>query len=183
MTRAISRVGTCTLFLLLAVVNLRATGSVEKQDDDTAAAAKALQPLLQQVRTRMQSPGVAVTPGALPPSPFTGRSSAAVAVTVGRQPAKVDPKVLEAMDRLLAWDRTLVAGEETTTLFLRWLDQLKLKVTTVGPPDPRACDTACVVARLAKPDERFGKSRAERERTRDELLVFALSDALGDQDQ
>jgi hypothetical protein len=148
---------------------------------DVTQAARALVPLLKDVRATVE-PRVSVESGTLPPSPFTGRSSTLFAVTIGVRSRQIDEHVVEAMDRLLAWDpgQPLTAGDRA--LVERWLDQLEGKVLarlfTAGLPV--ACDEVCVVQRLTNPDSVFGTSARDRQETRDDLLLEALIEAAGE---
>lgn len=142
---------------------------------DTITAAKALVPLLDSVRQRLQ-PRVGITgPGDPPPSPFTGRQSTVVSVGVGKRDADVDPRVVKAIAQLQEWK---IGREDQTAeavLFDHWLGQLTVRAAMVGLLD---CDASCVVSRFPKPDEAFGRSRHEREEMRDQLLLDALSAAV-----
>lgn len=143
------------------------------------AAARALVPLLNGVRERLQ-PRVGVQPGTLPPSPFTGQQSTAVAMRIGKGDVRVDENVRQAVDRLLAWDRKVEPETDDATLFVHWLDHVRVRATTMRPPGTTSldCDTACAVERFTKPGEAFGRSKGDREEMRDQLLLEALASAV-----
>jgi hypothetical protein len=146
---------------------------------DTVTAAKALVPLLDSVRQRLQ-PRVGVTgPGDPPPSPFTGRQSTVVSVGVGKRDAQVDPKVVKALHQLQEWKIGRDDQTAEAVLFDHWLGQLTVKAAMIGLVD---CDASCVVSRFPKPDEAFGRSRNAREEMRDQLLLDALSAAVDELD-
>lgn len=142
---------------------------------DTESAARALVPLLKSVRQRLQ-PRVGITPGALPPSPFTGTQTAIVAVRIGEKEVNIEPKVRAALDRLLAWNMEMSPESPDAALFSHWLSHVRLKAVSVPPPGSTSmdCDTACAVARFTEPGEAFGSSRKAREEMRDQLLLDAL---------
>lgn len=146
-----------------------------EQTVDTPAAARTLIPLLNSVKTRLR-PRVGVTGGGDPQSsPFTGTMTTAVSVGIGKRNATLDPKVAKAMEQLLAWKIDDSQASTEGVLFGHWLSQLSVKAAAVGLLN---CDAACLVAQFPKPDTKFGKSRHEREETRDQLLLDALTDAV-----
>lgn len=173
------RCRTVALVLAAAMMLPASGGLLAQAAPDTEAAAKALVPLLKSVRQRLQ-PHIGIEPGSLPPSPFTGRQSTMIAVRIGEKEVNVDPRVREALDRLLAWDLKPSSDASTATLFGHWLDRLQSRAGAMGPPGspPAACDTACTVERFTKPGEAFGQSRKAREETRDQLLLEALAEAV-----
>ena len=146
---------------------------------DVAVAARALVPLLKDVRARIE-PRIEVEPGTLPPSPITGRNSTLFAVRIGVRSRQVDENVVEAMDRLLRWDprQPLSAGDRD--LVERWLNELQAKVLArlAAARLVVACDEVCVVQRLTNPDSVFGPTAKEQQEARDEILLQALVDAV-----
>jgi hypothetical protein len=146
---------------------------------DATIAARALVPLLTDVRARIE-PRISVEPAPLPPSPFTGRSSTLFAVRIGVRSRDVDEKVVEAMDRLLRWDTRQPLGAEDHALVERWLDALQVKMLArlASAGLPVACDRACVVQRLSNPDGVFGATAKEQREARDDFLLEALSEAV-----
>lgn len=167
-----SRTLTVTLALSALVALAASHPAAQDAPMSTEAAARALVPLLPAVRQRAETSRWNVGPGTLPPSPFTGRQSQIVALTLSRPPGTLDPKVAKAMDRLQAWTIDGTPGPEAV-LFDHWLTALKLRGAGLKTP-PAPCDTACVVELFTTPDERFGRSTGEREATRDQLLLEAL---------
>ena len=148
---------------------------------DVAGAARALVPLLKDVRASIE-PRISVEPGTLPPSPITGRSSTLFAVRIGVRSRQVDGRVVEAMDRLLRWDPRQPLGGDDRDLVERWLDELSVKVLArlAAARMPVACDEVCVVQRLTNPDSVFGANAREQREARDDLLVEALIEAVGE---
>jgi hypothetical protein len=146
---------------------------------DATIAARALVPLLTDVRARIE-PRISVEPAPLPPSPFTGRSSTLFAVRIGVRSRDVDEKVVEAMDRLLLWDTRQPLSAEDHALVERWLDALQVKMLArlASAGLPVACDQVCVVQRLTNPDRVFGATTKEQREARDDFLLEALSEAV-----
>lgn len=149
------------------------------QPDEVATAARQLLPLLRDVRRAIDGQ-VTAQPAALPPSPFTGRSSTIAAVRVGWDGREVSEDVIRAMDRLLAWnpDTPLVAADRA--LAEQWLEALRIKVVGRMAASARGvdCDQPCVVLRLSNPDTLFGATPDEQRATRDRLLVDAFVEAV-----
>ena len=125
-----------------------ALGATTAQRDD---AARALVPLLKQVRQKAQG-GVAVQPGTVPDSPFAGTQTTLFAVSLSRS-VPVDARVVAAMDRLIAWRIDDPDAADTGRLFDQWLAELQVKNTGAvllrgGPP----CDVGCVAQRMTTLD-------------------------------
>lgn len=145
--------------------------------------ARALVPILKDLRqaTRQQ---VVVEPGTLPPSPFSGRNSTLVAVTIGKRSVELAPAVIEALDRLAAWDvrEPLSAGDQQ--IVRDWVEELRVAImgrmaargTSVG------CDDECLVQHLTKPSTLLGATREEQVETRNDIMLDALVDAVTGQD-
>lgn len=144
------------------------------QAPDTPTAARALVPLLKDVKARLR-PRVGIVPGEPQPSPFTGTQTTLFSIGIGKRSVPVDPKVAKAIDQLLAWKIDDPSQTAEAVLFDHWLTQLTVKAATVGVLN---CDAACVIARFAAPDEAFGKTPKEREEMRDQLLLDALAAAV-----
>lgn len=159
---------------IAAMMAMPASQGAHALGPDTVAAARILVPLLKSVKQRWQ-PRLGVGPGPSSPSPFTGRQSTVVSVGVGKQEVPVDPKVSSAVDQLLSWKIGSADDSAATVLFDHWLEQLTVSAAAVGLRD---CDSACLMARFPKPDGVFGRSRAQREQTRDQLLIDALTAAV-----
>jgi hypothetical protein len=145
---------------------------------ERAKAARSLVPLLEDVKRRARS-GMAVTPGNVPDSPFTGTQTTLLAFTIGKNRAAADPSVVKAMDQLLAWTPGDRSAAAESALFDEWLDQLSLKATAVNlKKNLVACDTDCVVQTMTRLDDSWGGSPRERAELRDMTLLEALTDAV-----
>lgn len=145
-------------------------------------AARALVPLLKDVKAHAQ-PGATVKPGTAPNSPFTGQPSTLFAFTLSKRSVPVDPRVVEAIDRLLAWNIAATdtnGGDDNTRLFDRWLVELEARSTGTLRLQGQAglCDVNCVVSRMTTLNEAWGSSPKNRGDVRDELLLDALKVAV-----
>ncbi len=184
---------TTTRILLLAGLGLLATiapapAQTPASPRDTIAvgattvqrnqAARTLIPLLRDVRKRATS-SVAVGPGSVPDSPFAGTQTTLFAFTISKRNVPVDPRVVAAMDRLIAWQIDDPNAVETGRLFDQWLGSLmeenmgSVLIRGGGP-----CDLACMTRRMATLDESWGANPRERAETRDGTLLDALIAAL-----
>lgn len=145
---------------------------------DLLATATTLLPLVEELRDKV-APHFTVQPGTLPPSPFTGRSSAIVAVRIGRESLDVGPETLAAMERLLAWDRRQPLAVDDRALVERWIEELRLALIARMPAAARGggCDNACVVAELTGAGVLFQGTAAERADARNSVLLKALAAA------
>ena len=169
MSRTRTLTAVLTVGLLIGGVVLPAA---QESPMSTEEAARALVPLLAGVRERIDTSRWRVRPGSLPPSPFTGRQSQIIGLTVGKSPVQVDPEVRQAMEQLQAWKVDGPPGREAV-LFGHWLTALQLRGSNLRTP-PSACDTACVVDLFTEPGEAFGSTPDERAATRDQLLLETL---------
>lgn len=151
------------------------SGAQAPREPDTATAARALVPLLKGVQHRLRPRVGVLAPGNPTPSPFTGTVTTLVSFAIGKREVPVDPKVADAMNRLLAWNPDDKTQTAEAVLFDHWLTQLTVKAGHVGLLN---CDSACVVNKFTEPDASFGKSKKEREETRDHLLLEAVADAV-----
>ena len=145
-------------------------------------AARALVPLLKGVKAHAQ-PGATVKPGSAPNSPFTGQPSTLFAFTLSKRAVPVDPRVVEAMDRLLLWNvgTSEASGvDENTRLFDRWLVELEARSSGALrlKGGTALCDVACVVGRLTTLDDTWGSSPKNRADVRDEMMLEALKVAV-----
>lgn len=145
-------------------------------------AARALVPLLKDVKAHAQ-PGTTLKPGSAPNSPFTGQPSTLFAFTLSKRSVPVDPRVMEAMDRLLQWQTMpgdAGAAGDTLALFDRWLVELEARSSNAlrlaGAPG--LCDVNCVVARMTTLNEAWGSSPKTRGDVRDEMMLDALKAAV-----
>ncbi|MCC7033371.1 MAG: penicillin acylase family protein [Acidobacteria bacterium] len=140
-------------------------------------AARSLVPLLEDVKKRATA-AITVQPGGAPPSPFTGQQSTLLAFTLSKRPP-VDPRVVQAMDRLLTWTPGDRSDGTQARLFDEWLNQLSLEATGLKlQTSPGACDTACVVETMTQLDETWGQSPRDRAEQRDGVLLDALAEAV-----
>ncbi len=145
-------------------------------------AARALVPLLNEVKAHAE-PGATLRPGSAPNSPFTGQPSTLFAFTLSKRSVPVDPRVVEAMDRLLAWNIGASDGngaDENTRLFDRWLVELEARSSGALRLKGEAglCDVNCVVARMTTLNEAWGSSPKNRADVRDEMILEALKVAV-----
>lgn len=143
-------------------------------------AARALVPLLSDVKAHAQ-PGFSIAPGGASKSPLTGQQSTLFAFTISRRSVPVDPRVVAAMDRLLAWDISGPPAPETLRLFDRWLVELEARATSASvlkAAGPGLCDVNCIVERMTTLDETWGASPRGRRDARDELLLDTLTAAV-----
>ena len=134
-------------------------------------------PLLQDVKTRATS-NTNVQQGNPPPSPFTGQQSTFLSFSVSKRPP-VDPRVVQAMDRLLKWTPGDRSDEAQARLFDEWLNRLSAKATGLKlQTSAVACDTACVVETMTQLDATWGDSTRDRAEQRDVVLLDALTEAV-----
>ncbi|HUE84822.1 MAG TPA: penicillin acylase family protein [Vicinamibacterales bacterium] len=173
------RIPAIAVALLSCVIPQPVASTAAPIVQDVTVAARALVPLLRDVRARIE-PRVTVEPGTLPPSPFTGRNSTLFAVRIGVRSRDVDEEVVKAMDRLLRWDTRQPLGAEDRTLVERWLEVLQVKVLSrlAAAGLPVECDQVCVVQRLTNPDSVFGANAREQQEARDDVLLEALIEAV-----
>ena len=139
-------------------------------------AARALVPLLKTVKAHAQ-PGTTVKPGgSVPDSPFTGTQTTLFAFTLSKRSVPVDPRVIAAMDRLIAWNIDAGGGADNAALFDRWLVEMEARSSGALrlKGESGLCDVNCVVARMTTLDTTWGTSPKGRADARDELLLDAL---------
>ena len=116
-------------------------------------AARKLVPLLKKVQTHAQ-PGTSVAPGTAAPSPFTGAQSTLFAFTVSKRSVPVEPRVLQAMNRLLDWNVGAPGRDEEARLFDRWLEELESRASAaVRLSGGGICDVTCIVGRMTTLDD------------------------------
>jgi penicillin amidase len=151
------------------------------QQDATSLIARRLVPLLKNVQRRTSS-RVSFNQAVMNnqrPAPMAG-----VGLTSQRG-EPLSPDVVRALDMLLAWNVVLDKTSPAATLFEYWF--LKLQPRAYGPHLPAeggarvtAFDPRRVIAWMTSPDQAYGRSRAEREETRDAILLEALQEAVAD---
>ena len=174
--------------LVVGALLVGAIGSVSAQqprpielDATTLAArtqaARSLVPLLEDVKKRATAP-VNVQQGNPPPSPFTGQQSTLLSFSLSKRPP-VDPRVIQAIDRLLKWSPGDRSDEAQARLFDEWLNQLSRKATGLKlQASAVACDTACVVETMTQLDDTWGDATRDRAEQRDGVLLDALNEAV-----
>lgn len=141
-------------------------------------AARALVPLLKAVKAHSQ-PGVTVKPGTAPDSPFTGTQTTLFSFSLGKRTVPVDPRVVQAMNRLLDWNIGANGHDEEAQIFDQWLVQLQSRsAAATRLAGGGLCDLNCVVARMTTLSETWGPSPRGRADERDELLLDALTAAV-----
>jgi hypothetical protein len=142
-------------------------------------AARALVPLLEHVKAHAQ-PGATVKPGTVPDSPFAGTQTTLFAFSVSKRSVPVDPRVVSAMNRLLAWNVGAPSQEENARLFDRWLIELEARSSAAGrlKGESGLCDVTCVVERMTTLNEAWSSSPRTRADVRDEMLLEALKVAV-----
>ena len=166
--------------LVLVTLTLTSLGAASGQPTPEEVA-QSLVPLLRDVRRSIE-PRLTVEPGTASPSPITGQNSTLIAVRVGRRSIDVEPEVIEAMDRLLAWNRRQALSAGDRVLVEAWLEALRVKVLAKLAASGKAvdCDDACVLRHLTGDGELFGRTKSEQRETRNELLLSALAEAVDD---
>jgi hypothetical protein len=149
--------------------------------EQRVAAARALLPMLRHVR-RQVSRSVTIERGGSPDSPFTGTQTTLFAFTIAKNSTALDPKVVEAMDRLLTWKLGDPGAPEEQALFDEWLRELSLKSAAfnVLAGTELVCDTACVIARMTTLDEVWGPDPRTRADARDQMLLDAFVEVVPD---
>lgn len=136
-------------------------------------AARALVPLLKDVKAHAQA-GPTMKPGTVPNSPFTGTQTTLFAFTISKRSVPVDPRVVEAMDRLLTWN-IAASDDGNAQVFDRWLVELEARSSgALRLKGGGLCDVKCVVARMTALDDTWGSSPRNRADVRDELLLEAM---------
>lgn len=141
-----------------------------------AEAARTLVPLLKPVKQRAESKLRVQTGAGSPNSPFTGRPSTAVSVTMSGRDTPPDPDVMQAMDRLLTWTPEDRGDSRESQLFDRWLGELERRATALTiKSGSGACDIECVMRTMTVLDETWGTSPRQRDELRDQTLLEALT--------
>jgi hypothetical protein len=156
--------------------------SVDTQLPERAEAARELVPLLNGIERRVSS-RIKLEPGELMPSPYSGSRGTLFAFRIVDGRARLDERVREAIDRLLAWHKAPGAGGSPATgLADVWMDHLVLKVGGMAEPGPGQrpgmCDVTCTVSSLLDPPASFGRTGRERQEARDWILLDALAEAV-----
>ncbi len=151
------------------------------QQDATSLPARALVPLLRQVRLR---PPSTVTANAGPSS--LGRTPMA-GLTIGNQPSDPAPSAdaATAIGQLVAWNHVLDKTSTAATIFEYWF--LRLQPLAYGPHVPeaqratfRAFDPRRVIAWMTQPDAAYGANKLQRDTARNRILVEAMEQAVAD---
>jgi hypothetical protein len=140
-------------------------------------AARQLIPLLEPVKEKA-SARYDTGKGTVPDSPFAGTQTTAVAITIGKK-KPVEPRVIQAMDRLLEWEPGDRTSAEDAALFDAWLAQLSRRASSIATKRGAvSCDTGCVVQTITALDEAWGKDERQREANRDEMLLETFTEAV-----
>lgn len=143
-------------------------------------AARQLVPLLKDVKGHAAT-GPTVKPGTVPDSPFAGTQTTLFAFTLSKRSVPVDPRVVAAMNQLLAWSIGDAGpdAQASAALFDRWLIELEARSTgAMALSGGGLCDVNCVVSRMTTLNETWGSSPRGRGDARDELLLDALKVAV-----
>jgi hypothetical protein len=140
-------------------------------------AARSLIPLLEDVKEKATA-RYQVGKGSVPDSPFAGTQTTAVAITIGKKNTPVDPQVVQAMERLLAWEPGDRGAAEEAALFDAWMAELSRRASTIATKRGLvSCDTDCVVKTMLSLDDGWGAEK-QRSDNRDQMLLDAFTDAV-----
>jgi hypothetical protein len=141
-------------------------------------AARMLIPLLEEVKGKATA-RYQVERGSVPDSPFTGTQTTAVAITIGKRSTPVDPKVVQAMDKLLEWEPGDRSATEEAALFDAWLGQLSRRASAIATKRGQvSCDTDCVVKTMTSLDDGWGSAEKQRPDNRDQVLLETFAEAV-----
>ncbi len=146
-------------------------------------AARELVPLLRGIERRLPSE-VAVRPGALPPSPFSGQRATLFAFRVTKERPLLTESTEQAVKELLAWQKSPRQHPSTAPLAGAWTEHLVTAVEDLiagSGGEPGTCALPCAVSLLADPSDAFGQTPRERQGARDVILLEALALAAADQ--
>lgn len=145
-------------------------------------AARAVIPLLGDIKERADAGVQAQVGGGAPPSPFTGQPTTVFSVTLSKR-KPVDPQVVSAMERLLKWEPGNRSAEYESALFDRWFEQLSVRASAIATRQGLvSCDASCVTRTLTALDESWGKTERARAEARDEVLLETLTEAVKGKD-
>jgi hypothetical protein len=162
--------------LLIALSSVWLSGAMPQEAVDSVA--RAVVPILKDARASAQK--VTIEPGTLPPSPITGRNSTLIAIKIGKRSMHLDQKVVDVIDRLLAWDVRQPVPAADRQVVTDWVEEMRVGV--MGRLAQRqksvGCDNACLVEHLTKPGPIFGTSREDQVEARNDLLLTALADVV-----
>jgi hypothetical protein len=141
-------------------------------------AARSLIPLLEPVRDKATQ-RLQVERGSVPDSPFTGTQTTLFAVTIGKKNQPVDPQVVQAMEKLLAWEPADRSAKEEAALFDTWMAELSRRASAMATKRGIvACDTNCVVETITALDDAWGKDARERSANREQVLFDTFVEAV-----
>jgi hypothetical protein len=141
-----------------------------------ADAARTLVPLLKPVKQRAESKLRVQTGTGSPNSPFAGRPTTAVSVSISGRDTPPDPEVMQAMDLLLRWKPEDRGDSRESQLFDRWLGELERRATALTiKSGSGACDIDCVKRTMTVLDDTWGTSPRQRDELRDQTLLEALT--------
>jgi hypothetical protein len=141
-------------------------------------AARSLIPLLEPVREKAVA-RYQTEKGSVPDSPFAGTQTTLFAVTIGKKNQPVDPRVVQAMERLLDWEPADRSAKEESALFDAWMVELSKRTSAIATKRGIvACDTNCVVKTLTVLDEAWGSAEKQRSDNREQVLLETLAEAV-----
>ena len=166
-------------FCGVLAVSVVCTSSALNARQAPEVVARALVPLLKDARANRQ-PELTVSPGSAPPSPFSGRNSTLVAVTIGRRVVQLPPEADALINRLLAWDVREPLPASDRDLVVDWIEELRIDVMARLAEKEKGvgCDDQCLLGHLTQPGPLFGESRAEQVETRNVMLLEAIVEAV-----
>jgi hypothetical protein len=141
-------------------------------------AARSLIPLLEPVKEKATE-RYEVEKGRVPDSPFAGTQTTAVAISIGRKNQPADPRVVQAMERLLAWEPGDRSATEQAALFDAWMAELSKRASSIATKRGIvACDSDCVVKTVTALDEGWGPDERQRSENRDQMLYETFVEAV-----
>ena len=170
---------------MMYAITILVLGLLGQSPAEYLDAARELVPLLRGIERRLPSE-VAVRPGALPPSPFSGQRATLFAFRVTKERRLLTESTEQAVKDLLAWQKSPGQHPATAPLAGAWTEYLVAAVEELiagSDVEPRSCDLSCAVSLLADPSDAFGQTPRERQETRDVILLEALALAAADQAQ
>ena len=136
-------------------------------------AARALVPLLKDVKAHARPGHGGARLG--PQLAFHRHADDAVLFAISKRSVPVDPRVVAAMDRLLAWTINAPNQDANAALFDRWLVEMEARSSgSLRMKDSGLCDVNCVVTRMTTLDGTWGGAGKDRADLRDELQLEAL---------
>jgi hypothetical protein len=163
------------------VVSLMLASLIGQAPAEVLDVARELAPLLRGIERRLPSE-LAVRPGQLPPSPFSGQRATLFAFRVSKERPELYESTEAAIKELLDWQAAPAKHPNTAPLAGLWMERLMVHVgdAIAGTADVPECDLTCTVSQLGDPGDAFGESPKERQETRDLILLQALAEAVAE---